>query len=362
MNYIGSKYSLLPFLEQSIRSVVESEGGAPPRIFTDLFAGTGQVGRHFKKKGYRIIANDVQYYSYVLNRHYIGNHTLPLFQGLVEDIPAIATAEAEEERSIVVCEYLDALLPQHGFIYHNYCRGDKQEDDDYCLYFSNENGARCDAIRQKIEEWHVERKINDDEYFFLLTTLIENIDKVANTASVYGAFLKRIKASARKPLRMIPVEQIVNEQEHSVFNTDANRLNREIDTDILYLDPPYNHRQYGANYHVLETIARYDNPELRGKTRMRDYSGQKSAYCSASQVAASFRDLIDNTRARFVFLSYNNEGIMSFEQIRNIMSKRGRYGCFEQRYNRFKADKESEVRNIKADATTEYLHYVVIEQ
>ena len=361
MNYIGSKYSLLPFLEHSIQAVVESEGGAPPRTFTDLFAGTGQVGRHFKKKGYRIIANDVQYYSYVLNRHYIGNSTPLSFEGLEADIPAMAAACTKQDRADAVCAYLDDVAPQHGFVYHNYCKGDKAEREDRCLYFSDENGARCDAVRRKIEEWHVDGSVNDDEYFFLLATLIENIDKVANTASVYGAFLKKLKASARKPLRMTPAEQITSEQEHTVFNTDANRLNRAIDTDILYLDPPYNHRQYGANYHVLETIARYDNPVLRGRTRMRDYAAQKSAYCSAAHAAAAFADLIANTRARFVFLSYNNEGIMSFSQIRDIMSQRGRYGYFEQHYGRFKADKESAARNIKAAATTEYLHYMVTE-
>lgn len=360
MNYIGSKYTLLPFLEEGIQTVIEQEGGARPHTLTDLFAGTGQVGRHFKKKGYQIISNDLQYYSYVLNRHYIGNHVPLTFEGLI-DIPDVAAAGTAEQRCVAVCGYLDTIDPLYGFIYRHYCKGDN-EGENYRLYFSDENGSRCDAIRQQLEDWYANSKINDDEYFFLLATLIENIDRVANTASVYGAFLKKLKASAKKPLRMLPAELIVNEQEHMVFNCDANALNREIYTDILYLDPPYNQRQYAANYHVLETIARYDNPTVYGKTGMRDYSAQKSAYCNASQVAVSFNDLIENTRARFVFLSYNNEGLMPFAQIRDIMSKRGKYGCFECRYSRFKADRDSENRRIKTNMTTEYLHYVVIDK
>lgn len=125
------------------------------------------------------------------------------------------------------------------------------------------------------------------------------------------------------------------------------------------MDPPYNQRQYSANYHVLETIARYDNPILKGKTGMRDYSNQKSKYSIKREVKKTFEDLIMNADAKYIFLSYNNEGLMSFEEIREIMSKRGEYGSFEKEYNRFKADNESENRHIKTNKTTEYLHYVI---
>ena len=132
----------------------------------------------------------------------------------------------------------------------------------------------------------------------------------------------------------------------------------KIKTDILYLDPPYNSRQYSANYHVLETIARYDNPILYGKTGMRDYSKQKSEYCTKAKVISAFEDLIMNADAKYIFLSYNNEGLMSFEDIEKIMSKRGEYGYFEKKYSRFQADTKKH-RNIKANSTTEYLHYVI---
>ena len=134
--------------------------------------------------------------------------------------------------------------------------------------------------------------IYNDEYYFLIASLIESIDKYANTASVYGAFLKNLKKTARNNLIMKPAELIINEQDHKVFNADINEVSEKVSGDILYLDPPYNHRQYATNYHLLETIAKYDNPKIYGKTGLRDYDKQKSLYCSRSQVKKKFKDLI----------------------------------------------------------------------
>jgi adenine-specific DNA-methyltransferase len=151
---------------------------------------------------------------------------------------------------------------------------------------------------------------------------------------------------------------IINEQDHEVFNLDINEVAKKVSGDILYLDPPYNHRQYATNYHLLETIAKYDNPKIHGKTGLRDYDKQKSLYCSRTQVKKAFKDLILKAKVKYIFLSYNNEGLMTLDDIKEIMSLRGKYGHFTKEYNRFKADK-SENRNYIADKTTEYLHYVV---
>mgnify|MGYP003394251754 FL=1 len=227
-------------------------------------------------------------------------------------------------------------------------------------YFSDENGMRCDSIRQKIENWKKEKLISDDEYYFLITSLVESIDKYANTASVYGAFLKKLKKTAQNSLILKPAELIINDQDHEVFNEDINKVAGKITGDILYLDPPYNQRQYATNYHMLETIAKYDNPKIHGKTGLREYQNQKSLYCSRTQVKKAFKDLILKAKAKYIFLSYNNEGLMTLGDIQEIMSLRGKYGNFTKEYNRFKADK-SENRNYTASKTTEYLHYVVCE-
>ena len=332
MNYIGSKYSLLPFLNEGISQTIGCEVAG--LVFCDLFGGTGAVGRFFKEKGNKIIANDWEYYSYVLLRNYIGNHT---------PIPASSEMIRELNRLPGVSD---------GFIYNNYCLG----GSGFRQYFSDENGQKIDAVRRNIEEWNREGKIDEDGYYFLLCSLLEAADKVANTASVYGAYLKKIKKSAEKPLELVPASFWVNDIDHEVHREDSNQLIRQIKGDILYLDPPYNTRQYGANYHLLNTIA-HNRPFVpSGKTGLPDY--MRSRYSIRKSVREAFEDLVRNARFKYIFLSYNNEGIMSFSDIAEIMSRYGDYSVASREYQRFKADKD-ENRDHKADKTLEYLHILV---
>lgn len=329
MNYIGSKYSLLDFLTETIENVTGIKNGKG-YIFSDLFAGTGVVGAEFKKKGYTVIANDIQYYSYIINKHFIENNS------------PIDTS---------ILDYLNSLEGVEGFVYKNYCEGSGSERN----YFTNYNGKKCDAIRIEIERMYNSGKINENQYYYFLASLINSIDKYANTASVYGAFLKHIKKSASKEFNLELLPIIDGGKCGRVFNEDINKLIRNITGYILYLDPPYNERQYCTNYHVLETIAKYDNPQLKGKTGLREYSEQKSLFCSKRTVEEVFDDLIANADFRYIFLSYNNEGLMTMDKIKEIMEKYGEYSVFEKEYRRFRADKE-ENRNHKSDVTTEYLH------
>lgn len=333
MNYIGSKYSLMDFLRETVDSVTEYKSGEG-HIFADLFAGTGVVGAEYKKMGYEVISNDIQYYSYVINKH------------LIENVPELDDSFLNELNS------LEGIM---GFVYNNYCDGSGSGRN----YFTDDNGKKCDAVRTALERMHSKRDIDDGVYFYFLASLINSIDKYANTASVYGAFLKNIKKSAQKPfkLELLPV---ISGKRGKVYNEDINALIRRISGDILYLDPPYNARQYCTNYHVLETIARYDNPVLKGKTGLREYSFQKSLYCSKRTVETVFDDLISNADFKYIFLSYNNEGLMNLDTIKNIMSKYGRYVCRTKEYRRFKADKD-ENRNIFSDYTTEYIHCLIKE-
>lgn len=351
MNYIGSKLSLLEFLEDSINKVV----GSDCKIFCDLFSGTGIVGAYFKQKGYQIIANDIQYYSFVLTKHYVGNSKDLKFLGLPKNLSG-TSQQIIEDRAGNIIEYLNRLKGVKGFIYKNYCLGGTKNKEFPRQYFSDENGMRCDAIRMKIEEWLNDKKITENEYYFLLASLLESIDKYANTAAVYGAFLKKLKKSAAERMIMRPAKIIKDGDNHKIYNEDINKLIKKIKGDILYLDPPYNHRQYAPNYHVLETIAKYDNPVLKGKTGLRNYEHQKSLYCQKAKAKEAFNNLIMDAKVKYIFLSYNNEGIMSDKEIKEIMSKRGKYGIFKKEYRRYKADNG---RHNAADKTIEYLHYVI---
>ena len=327
MNHIGSKYKLSDFISSSVKSIVGDD--LSDKSFCDLFAGTGVVGRNFKKEVKKVISNDMEFYSYVLNKNYIENHEFL-------------------DNEIYIKE-LNETNGEEGFIFNEYSENGKANR----LYFSEHNGKKIDAIRTKIEFWKTEKKISSALYYFLLASLLESADKVANTASVYGAFLKKIKKTAQKELILEPAIFEINSHSHEVYNEDSNLLIKKIEGDILYLDPPYNAREYGANYHLLNTIAKYDNFTPKGKTGLRDYS--KSAFCKKKEVEKSFDDLIKNANFKYIFLSYNNEGIMSSETIKKILSNYGKYDLLTTEYQRFRADKK-ENRNHKASSTTEYLH------
>tara|TARA_R100001369_G_C3312683_1_gene167615 strand:+ start:508 stop:1506 length:999 start_codon:yes stop_codon:yes gene_type:complete len=327
MNYIGSKHKLSSFIFNTVTSVCGND--VSQKVFCDLFAGTGIVGRTFKIHVKQVIANDMEFYSYVLNRNYIGNHT--------------------SLNSEILIDSLNSREGQKGFIFENYSEGGKAGR----LYFTSENGQKIDAVRQQIEAWRETSAIDENQYYFLLASLLESADKVANTASVYGAFLKKIKASAAKEMVIRPAEFEKTEQSHVVFQKDSNKLITQIEGDILYLDPPYNARQYGANYHLLNTIAKYDTFVPKGKTGLREY--YKSNYCKKGEVVQSFTELIENAQFKYIFLSYNNEGLMSCDEVETIMKRFGKYSLETKKYQRFKADK-TENRNHKANATFEYLH------
>ncbi|MDO7253131.1 DNA adenine methylase [Helicobacter cappadocius] len=347
MNYIGAKFKLREFLYSNINDTLQKDSYKPLNgcIFCDLFAGTGIVGRFFKNKVKEVIANDREYYSFVLNQNYIANNE-PIFKA--KDL-------FEELNS-------DELTPLiEGKIYQNYCLGEErfnpsnfQKPDSNShkrQYFSDYNGAKIDAIVSKIKKWKQEDKINTNTYYYLLASLLESADKVANTASVYGAYLKYLKKSASKNIILSPATFEITPNIHKVYQKDSNELIKEIKGDILYLDPPYNAREYGANYHLLNTIALYDDFIPRGKTGLRDY--QTSSFCKKNQVASALEDIIKNAEFNYIFLSYNDEGLLSLEEIKSIFSKYGRYNAISQPYQRFKADSS---RIHKQNSTIEYLH------
>lgn len=192
-----------------------------------LFSGTGAVAGRFREKNYKVIANDIQYYSYVI------------IHNLVEgDFKSFVEPELVKE--------LNLLKGINGFISKNYCPELSER-----MYFSTGNGKRCDAVRKEISFLYNQGKISREQYFNLLSALINSIDKCANTTSVYGAHLKHLKKPAQRDfvfeIDKIPFENIKGK----AYNMEAEDLICQIEGDILYLDPPYNARQYSSNYHIL---------------------------------------------------------------------------------------------------------------
>ncbi|HWG84243.1 MAG TPA: DNA adenine methylase, partial [Deinococcales bacterium] len=281
LNYIGSKARLLPFIDSAWREVRDGD----ERTVCDLFAGSGAVAQHFARAGYLVTANDLQHYSYVLNAAYLIGPP-PRLERLVR-----AAGLPGEDPPAEAISFLAALPPSSGFLSRNY------GPEGGRLYFSAENAARLDAARERLRQWHEEGLVVAGEHEYLLASLLEAADRVANTASVYNAYLKRLKATASQPLRLRPIAPAGSGR---ACRRDANDLVHEAECDLLYLDPPYNTRQYGAYYHVLETIALGDEPVLHGVTGMRDYP--RSRYCRPHEVRAAFADLVASARARHILV------------------------------------------------------------
>ena len=375
MNYIGSKYSLL----KEIDAILDTHGVPRGGVALDLFAGTGAVAQLLKLRGHITYANDWQYYSYVTNVAFIAHSEFPEFDILLADrlwgqrIRAVVPEKEIVTYSIVsrepltgnppcaqVLRYLNGVPGKCGSFYEAYCYG----GDAGRMYYSQENGLRIQAIRDAIETWNDAKLVSEKEKAWLVACLIEAADRVANTASVYGAYLKHVKRSAQKPLTLValrPATSAYPANQHRVFCEDGTELLSRFargQLRLIYVDPPYNHRQYAANYHILETIARWDVDQFepRGVTGLRKPEEQRSDFCMRSVVGVAFRRLFERMNSEYLLFSYNNEGLLSKEKLLELFQEFCSDVSFTQiKFKRFRADIDRENRVYKADRTREFL-------
>ena len=307
MRYIGNKTNLL----KNINQVIKDNCDGNEKVFCDLFSGTSSVARFFKNR-YKIISNDILYFSYVLQRATITNNEIPDFEKLKNKLNVENVLDYLETININRKKY-------KTFIYDNYSPNDNCER----MYLTPENAKRIDYIRTTIEKWKKENLIKENEYFYLLATLIEGVPFVSNITGTYGAYLKDWDKRAFKKFEMIRLNIVNNNEENECYREDANELIKKVSGDILYIDPPYNSRQYLPNYHLLETIARYDEPKINGKTGIRTYTEEKSNYCIKSKVYDELEELIKNAKFKHIIMSYNQEGLLKKEEIEQILKKYG---------------------------------------
>jgi adenine-specific DNA-methyltransferase len=344
MRYIGNKENLTDKIYQVMKSK-DIKGNS----FFDFFAGTTSVGKYFKKLNYKLYSSDIMYFSYVLQRAYISNNEELSFEKLLNKIKFQSTSLFSSPLLIVV-EYLNQIEPVEGFIYNNYTPGGTSNLDIPRMYFSNENGKIIDAIRQKIEVWKTEKLINENEYFVLLACLIETVPFYANISGVYAAFHKKWDSRALKKMILRKIEFVLNDKDNFVYNEDSAELLNEVEADIFYLDPPYNQRQYAPNYHLLETIAKYDNPTIKGVGGLREYQNQKSKFCNANTAIEELEKIAKSGKFKSLILSYNSEGIMKQENIVSTLERYGVVEFVEFEYLRYKSNNNGE------NSSKKYIH------
>jgi adenine-specific DNA-methyltransferase len=342
MRFIGSKVNLLNNIEAVINENVQNTGG----VFCDIFSGTSSVAQHFKPQ-YEIISNDALYFSYVIQKATIENNKTPDFNSL-QQIGILDPISFLEDTKITTFNYNDDKY----FIAKNYT----PHDDCERMYFSNKNAVRIDFIRITIEAWKKANLLTELEYYYLLAALIEGVPSVSNITGTYGAYLKQWDKRSHKELELLRLNVLDNGRNNKCYNKDALKLITEIEGNIIYIDPPYNERQYAPNYHLLETISKYDYPEIKGVTGMRPYAEQKSPFCIKSQVHDAFEELISKAKFNNVVLSYSTDGIMSDEEIEGVLKKYGlpnTYKKYTIPYRKYKSKKDNSEHTL-----CEYLFYV----
>ncbi|ERJ21862.1 ulcer associated adenine specific DNA methyltransferase [Campylobacter concisus UNSW3] len=325
MRYIGSKILLL----DKISSFIPKN----TNILCDIFAGTASVGKYFKKS-HNLISNDILYFSFILQKAYLGLYEEPKFSKFI----AKFNAHPIDYFNKIACsnEFLNK-----PFIYENYSPSNNCQRS----YFSVENALKIDYIRQSIEQFLQDKIINQNEYYYLLASLIEAVSLVSNTTGTYGAYLKIWDKRSLKPLTLSRLDiDFCKKTDHLCFNENSSSLIDRIAGDVLYIDPPYNSRQYAPNYHILETIARYDYPKISGVTGVRDYANLKSNFCIKAKAKIELENLVSKADFKHIILSYNSEGIISETEIQNILKKYGKkstYKCEKIPYRRYKSNKEA---------------------
>ena len=317
--YLGNKYKLVGF----IKSLVFSKCGNV-QSFCDIFSGTGVVGESFNNEDIKIISNDFLFANYVCLESFLSTDDEKKYNTVSKKI-----------------KYLNNL-PNDSENYFSKNFGG--------TYFSEDNARKIGTIREEIE------KIADsvNEKSILLCSLLYATDRTANTVGHYDAFRK--KMDMLQPIYLLkPDISYSNNTHNEVYREDANTLVRNIYCDVLYIDPPYNSRQYSDAYHLLENLIEWKKPHVLGIAKKMDRSHIKSKYCLKDATSA-FADLIEHANCKYIFLSYNNTGDckdgrsnarINDEDIMKILKKRGSVEIFEKRYRTFTTGKSNDKDNVE---------------
>jgi len=316
--YLGNKFKLLDFIQRVVK-----ENCIKIKTVADIFAGTGVVASAFKNK--IIITNDLLYSNYLCNLAWFGSENVRF--EIIFDL---------------ISEYNRKKNTKENYMTKNFSD----------TYFSKKDCSKIGFIREDIEQKYNDKIINERERAVLIASLIYAMDKIANTCGHYDAW--RHNASFEKHL-ILPILNVSesNNKNNRCFNKNANELVKEINADLIYIDPPYNSRQYSDTYHLLENVARWEKPPVYGVGLKYDRTDLKSEYCTQKATEA-FEDLIENCNAKYILLSYNNMGQkgnersnarISDDDIIKILKDKGKVNVFSKKYKTFSTGKSNIIDN-----------------
>jgi len=310
--YLGNKYKLLPFITEVVNSQCSN-------IFSvaDIFSGTGSVASAFIDK--QIITNDLMYSNFICNFAWFSSQTFD-----------------RAKLTRIISKYNSLNINESNYMTENFSD----------TYFSRNDCAKIGYIREDIECLYSEHKINEREKALLIMSLLYAMDKIANTCGHYDAYIQGT-IFYRHLVLAVPSVNTLNNPLNKCYNEDANELVKYIYADLVYIDPPYNSRQYCDAYHLLENVARWEKPDVFGVAKKMDRTSMKSRYCTKSAEIA-FKELIERINAKYILFSYNNmsnkgnersNAKISDKAIFEILNKKGRVQVFEESYKAFSTGK-----------------------
>jgi adenine-specific DNA-methyltransferase len=340
MRYIGNKTRLLPFILRTLRKSGITVGSAH-----DAFAGTASVSRALKAAGWRVHSSDLLMSSYVFQRAYV----------VADSVDACVEDRARQ---------LSGLPPCEGFITRHFSPGGGPNSAGR-MYFTSENAGRIDAAREELGRWRAAGEIDENSYYILLAGIIEGADRVANTAGVYASYMKSWQPNAKRAFVVEIEKPIKGAAPATAQQLDAIESAQALgEIDLLYIDPPYNSRQYVAYYHIPEILARGWSeaaPAIRGKVGLLAGEEGRSQWSHGRRVKKLFSGLFAASGARHALVSFNSEGHLGPDSMQALLAEAsadGEVAHFTQNYRRYRADSEREGRHYHRNIAHEHLYLI----
>ena len=303
IKYLGSKRLLIPAIIETV-SQLEGKGSV-----IDLFSGTSRVGHALKQAGYQVFSNDLNTYAATLATCYV-QADLETWGGIAQDY----------------ISELNRLPGKPGYFTENFCIESQ--------FFQAHNGAKVDAIRTRIEQENHPTELKA----ILLTSLMEAADRVDSTCGIQMAYLKQWASRSYNDLelRLPNLLPRAESGKGRAYHSDAIDAVEHLSADIAYLDPPYNQHKYLGNYHIWETLVKWDQPETYGVARKRvDVRSRHSAFNAKRKIAIALRRVIDKLDVKHLIVSFSDEGYISKEEMIELLSTRGEVQVIARDYRRY---------------------------
>ncbi len=342
VTYIGNKRSLLGHIGQVVEAVKLRLGKDRLRVF-DVFSGSGIVSRYLKAHASSLISNDIEDFAAVVGRCFLSNRSTVDLQSLTEI--------ADELNRRVEVEQLPT-----GFIEELYAPRDEEyitrEDR---VFYTRDNARRLDGYRRMIDD------VPEDMQGLLLGPLLSRASIHSNTAGVFKGFYKNREtkigqfggtgsdALVRIMGKIVLEPPLLSrfECDYEVLQEDANSAARRVgDLDLAYIDPPYNQHPYGSNYFMLNLLVRYERPEKISRVSGIPTEWRRSGYNARAKSLPLMRDLLHNIDARFILVSFNNEGFITTHEMRALLEEVGAVEVLETPYNAFRGSRNFNNRPI----------------